>query len=115
MEKDDKKITACELCDRINIECDRHHLIPKTRHKNKKNKKLFDRKEVKERLAWVCDCCHMTIHTEFTEKELEKTYNIIELLKNSPKLTDYIKWIKTKPNDFKLNVNRSQSRYAKNK
>ena len=60
---------VCDLCGRIVSERERHHLIPRTRHKNKRNKKLFDRREVHERLAMLCKPCHKTIHAVLTEKE----------------------------------------------
>ncbi len=39
---------ACALCRRRVSRMTRHHLIPRTRHKNKKTKKVFTRKEVQE-------------------------------------------------------------------
>ncbi len=37
---------TCELCGRAAVDLTRHHLIPRTRHKNKRNKKMFDRQEI---------------------------------------------------------------------
>ena len=98
----------CELCERVNVQCDSHHLIPRTRHRNKKNKKEFDRREVKDRTAWFCHPCHNTVHTIFSEKELEREYNTLEKLKSHEQIQKYIEWIRTKPGDFKLKMNRSK-------
>jgi Fe-S oxidoreductase len=97
----------CELCGRGGAELRRHHLIPKTRRKNKKNKKLFSRTEVKERVLYVCKACHDTIHNELTEKELEIKYNTLESLLAVPVIARYVEWIKDKPINFKLPMNRS--------
>jgi Fe-S oxidoreductase len=88
---------ACQLCERKGQKLTRHHLIPKTRHRNKKNRKLFDREEVKTRILWVCRSCHNTLHALFTEKELERTYNTAEALKAVPEVENYLKWVADKP------------------
>jgi acetylglutamate synthase len=87
----------CELCEREVEELTGHHLIPRTRHTNKKNQKLFDRTEVKERKAMVCESCHSKIHATISEKELELFYNTTELLKDHPEIKKFVKWIKNKP------------------
>ncbi|MEX2366159.1 MAG: hypothetical protein WD601_06105, partial [Pseudohongiellaceae bacterium] len=40
----------------------KHHLIPRTRHRNKRVKKLYSREEMARRLLWVCRPCHHHIH-----------------------------------------------------
>src|ERR1051326_1168751 len=49
---------SCQLCGRRVSMLTRHHLIPRTRHANKRNKREFERKEVKRRIAWLCRACH---------------------------------------------------------
>lgn len=93
--------TPCELCGRQGPPLTKHHLIPKTRHSNKRNKKLFSRDEVRTRLAWICRPCHSYAHKLFTEKELEQQYNTIEALTTHPEMQKFIEWIRSKPAGFK--------------
>jgi hypothetical protein len=91
------QIGTCELCERPNIEVTRHHLIPRTRHTNKRNKKTFDREEVRSRVADLCRPCHKFIHTVLTEKELEAEYNTVGKLASHPEVRKFVEWIRTKP------------------
>ncbi len=75
----------------------KHHLIPRTRHKNKKNKKAFSRQEVKDRVVLLCRPCHKNIHTVLTNKELEREYNTVEALQSHPDIMKFIAWLGTKP------------------
>ena len=97
-------MSTCELCGREVAEITKHHLIPQTRHKNKKNKKDFERKEVKDRIAWLCGPCHNQVHATISEKELERAYNTIEALQNHPQLTKWIEWISKRPDGTKVPV-----------
>ena len=91
---------ACELCGRA-APLTKHHLIPKSRHHNKKNKRNFEREDVKTRLLWICRPCHSNIHAVLTEKELEYEYNEPESLANHPEVKKFSQWIAPKPPDFK--------------
>ncbi len=91
----------CELCDRTVDEVTKHHLIPRTRHANKVNKKRFDRREVKERVAFLCLPCHKQIHALLSEKELERRYNTLELLAAHPDIVKFIDWLRDKPPGFR--------------
>jgi len=84
----------CELCGREVDKRTKHHLIPKTRHKNKKNKKLFDRQEVRTRVAWLCRPCQNQIHALFTEKQLERELNTLEALKAHPEVWKFVEWLR---------------------
>ena len=94
-------IGTCELCGRAEVALTKHHLIPKTRHANKKNKKLFDRAEVRTRLALVCRPCHAHAHTVLSEKEMEQGFNTLEALAAHPEIQKFTAWIRTKPPGFK--------------
>jgi len=100
----------CALCDRDVDETTEHHLIPKTRHKNKKNKKLFTREEVKERKISVCRPCHDNIHALFSEKVLAREYNTLEKLENHPSIIKFTNWIKNKPIDTNIPNRRNKGR-----
>jgi hypothetical protein len=87
----------CDLCKRDVSNITKHHLIPKTRHKNKKNKKNFTRDDVHNRVLWICRPCHSNIHVVLTEKELEYDFNSIEALRIHPKIEKFSAWIRNKP------------------
>jgi hypothetical protein len=98
---------ACELCERQAAELTRHHLIPRTRHANRRTRRQFDRQELTHRILWVCRACHNHIHASITEKELERHYHSRERLLGHPDIARFVEWIREKPADFKP---RSRSR-----
>lgn len=93
----------CELCKRSVESLTKHHLIPRTRHRKKRNKRLFSRQDVKTRILWVCRPCHNHIHDILTEKELEASYNTREALLEHPDIWRFVDWIGNKPVQFKPN------------
>lgn len=88
---------VCELCRRAVAQLTRHHLIPQTRHKNKKNKRDFSRQEVKTRVAMLCRPCHKNIHAQIDNKELERVYNTIPRLTSHPEIAKFTAWIRKQP------------------
>lgn len=96
----DVLIDTCALCGREE-RLTRHHLIPRTRHHNKRNKKTFSRQEV-TRVVGLCRPCHKQVHALFTEKELERDWNSIEKLKSHPEVAAFVAWIATKPFGFSV-------------
>ena len=91
------------------MEVTRHHLIPRTRHKNKRNKKTFDREEVRERIADLCRPCHKFLHTVFSEKELESGFNTVDQIAAHPEIRKFVDWIKTKPAGLRVRSRAPQS------
>jgi len=91
----------CDLCGRKVSVVTRHHLIPRTRHSNKRNKRQFQRSEVKHRIAWLCWPCHDHVHALFTEKTLERDFNTLESLAEHPEVRKFLRWIRKKPPDFR--------------
>jgi hypothetical protein len=78
----------CPLCDRAipKPQRDEHHLIPKShggRH-----------------TAVLHRICHRQIHAVFTETELARQYNSIDLLKQQEEMAGFIAWVRLKPDDF---------------
>ena len=78
----------CPLCDRAipKSQRDVHHLIPKShggRH-----------------TAVLHHICHRQIHAVFTENELARKYNSIELLKLQEDMVSFIEWVRLKPDHF---------------
>lgn len=101
---------TCELCDRTVDEVTKHHLIPRTRHANKKNKREFDRTEVRTRLALFCRPCHKQVHAVLTEKQLEREYNTLESLKAQQEIAKFVDWIKDKPAGTQVTVRTNKSK-----
>ena len=91
-------IGHCAICGREET-LTRHHLSPRTLHRNKRNKREFARALVKQ-TAGVCRPCHAQIHALLTEKELEREYRTVELLRSHPDVQKFASWIASKPKGF---------------
>ena len=78
----------CPLCDRAipKLQRDEQHLIPKS-HGGRIT-------------AVLHRICHRQIHAVFTETELARQYNSIELLKQQEEMVGFIEWVRSKPVDF---------------
>lgn len=78
----------CPLCDRTipPLQRDEHHLIPKS-HGGRQT-------------AVLHRICHRQIHAVFSETELARLYNSIELLKQQEEIVGFIAWVRLKPDDF---------------
>jgi hypothetical protein len=92
----------CAICGREET-LTRHHLVPKTRHSNKRNKREFDRKTVKKTVG-ICRGCHSQIHAVLTEKELERGFRTVEALLAHPEVAKFAAWIGGKPRGFRPQV-----------
>lgn len=71
-----------------------HHLIPKTCHSNKWFKKRFEKNDMRDRGIRICRRCHSFIHKQFSEKQLGRELNTLELLLANEKVMNFIKWAK---------------------
>ena len=98
------------MCGRAGEELTRHHLIPRTRHKNKKNKRDFSRSEMQGRVIMICRPCHKNVHAVLTEKELEAGYNTLERLAAHPGVRKFTDWVKTKPAGAAVRVRESKKK-----
>ena len=92
----------CAICQREET-LTRHHLIPRTRHHNKRNKREFDRVTVKVTVG-ICRPCHSQIHLLLTEKELEREWSSIDKLRTHSELMKFAGWIAKKPRGFQCPV-----------
>lgn len=101
---------VCALCGRAVPRLTRHHLIPRTRHRNRRNKREFARTEVHGRIAWLCPPCHKQVHAVLDEKALERTYNTIEALREHPDISRFCNWLAERPADFEPTVRRPRRR-----
>lgn len=89
----------CRICGREET-LTKHHLIPRTRHHNRRNKRDFARHTVRETIG-LCRPCHSQVHAILTEKELERDWNTIERLNTHPEIRRFGDWISSKPAGFK--------------
>jgi hypothetical protein len=87
---------VCGLCGRVVERRTRHHLVPRSRHANKRVKRSFSREEL-QRTVPLCGACHRQIHRTLTEKELEREYNTVEALLSHPGISRFVRWIERKP------------------
>jgi 5-methylcytosine-specific restriction endonuclease McrA len=104
------EVKHCALCKRQVGALTRHHLIPRTRHSNKRNKRDFDRADVKTRIVLLCRPCHNHIHALFTEKKLEREFNTLKSLAAHPDVARFVNWIRTKPDGFRPSNQMSSAR-----
>lgn len=88
MEDDERQ---CQLCSSKNL-LTFHHLIPKTCHGNKWFRKNFTVDEMRTKGIIVCRKCHSFIHKQFTEKQLGRQFNTLELIIADPAVANYVKW-----------------------
>ncbi len=97
-------MAICALCGREE-EVTRHHLVPRCRHANKRNKREFDRATVRQ-TAPFCRPCHRQVHAVLTEKELEREWNTVEKLRAHPEIARFLAWIRAKPTGFRCPARR---------
>ncbi len=79
----------------------KHHLIPRTLHKNKRIRKQFTKEQCLTELIWLCRPCHSTIHRVLSEKEMAAQYFSLPALKSHHDIQEFVGWIKDKPTGFK--------------
>jgi 5-methylcytosine-specific restriction endonuclease McrA len=96
MAKTSNRGGVCGLCGRVVEHRTRHHLIPRSRHGNKRVKRSFSREEL-HRTVPLCGTCHRQIHHTLTEKEMEREYNTLEALLSHPDISRFVRWIERKP------------------
>ena len=87
-------IDKCVLCG-IETELTLHHLVPRSKSKNK----FKQSKEDPNNHLWICRSCHDQIHALFSNNELRDYFYTKELLLANDDLNKYIAWKKKHP-DF---------------
>ena len=95
------EVLICPLCERAIPDSmkDAHHRVPKS--KGGRQTQFLHR------------ICHRQIHALFTETELARKYSTVEALLAHPEIELFVKWVKTKPNDF-FEVSRKSRRLKNN-
>ncbi len=94
----------CEREERLT----RHHLVPRARHHNKRNKRDLARPVVRE-VAGICRSCHSQIRQVLTEKQLEREFNTIAKLRAYPEIAKFARWIAARPNGFRAAMRSSKA------
>jgi hypothetical protein len=90
----------CPLCNRDEVPLSDHHLVPKCRGGV-------------DTLPICCDC-HSAIHAQFSNKELEGTFNTVESLLANEKFASTVKFISKQSGRVKTHVSRAQRRRGRN-
>ncbi len=85
-------MASCKLCKREDLSTTRHHLIPRTVHKNKWFKKNFETHQMHETVD-LCRDCHREIHRQIPEKEMGRHYNSIDKLLTHEKVLNFVRWL----------------------
>lgn len=89
---------TCELCEREVPKVTRHHLIPRSQHRNKWFKKNFSAEQMQQTVK-LCQACHREIHKRIDEKHLGRSFNSLEQLHAHPGLANFLIWLR-KQNPF---------------
>jgi hypothetical protein len=84
---------TCALCERQVPRTTRHHLIPRTVHKNKWFRKRFSREQLHETID-LCKDCHRQLHRFIGHKELGRHYNTREKLLQHEKMSNFVSWLR---------------------
>lgn len=92
---------ACSLCGRAGLRLTAHHLIPRTRHKNKRVRREHDRAR-REQTIPLCTACHAHVHTTLSEKELADDFNTRERLLAHPEIHRFAAWVRTKRGSLRV-------------
>ena len=88
-------LQTCELCRRQVPSTTRHHLIPRTVHKNKWFRKQYTREEMNQTID-LCRDCHGQIHKFISHKEMARSYNSIEKLLNHEHVCNFVEWLRSR-------------------
>ena len=99
---------SCEVCFR-ELPLTKHHLIPVTRHKNKKTKKRHSKESMNE-VIMVCRQCHNQLHALICEKDMDETYNTLDRLLTHEGVRKFAEWIRKRQPDKRIRVKCSKER-----
>ena len=82
----------CKLCENEVEITTKHHLIPRTLHRNKWFKKNYEKSQLHQTVDF-CKNCHQEIHRLIPEKEMGKHFNTIDKLREHENVKKYLSWI----------------------
>lgn len=101
-------MATCALCGR-DEDLTRHHLVPRCRHANRRNKRDFAR-EIVHQTVGLCRPCHKQVHAVLSEKQLEREWNTIPRLLSHPEIARFVDWIRSKPIGFRCTTSATRNR-----
>lgn len=79
----------CGLCERDVAALTEHHLVPRSRLRKGDPVPTVD----------ICSACHRQIHALFSNLELSDEYNTVERLRDHPRMSAFLRWVrKVDPN-----------------
>lgn len=81
----------CELCGSDLLPLTRHHLVPRSKARSRKEA------EDPANAAMLCRPCHDAVHALFTDAELAKSYHSIADLVSDPRIADFVDWKRKHP------------------
>lgn len=89
MDNKETEHNPCPLCSReLESPTTKHHLVPQLKGGRKLGTVLLHR------------ICHDKIHSIFTERELQVSYNTIEKLLSNEEIQKFVKWVEKKEPSF---------------
>jgi 5-methylcytosine-specific restriction protein A len=74
---------TCALCERRVRQVTMHHLVPKS--------------EGGREVVELCQPCHKTLHSFFTNRTLLNELHTIDSLRAEPEIARYLAWIRKQP------------------
>lgn len=86
---------TCALCERQVRQVSKHHLIPKS--------------EGGREVVRLCQPCHKTLHSFFTNRTLLKELHTIDDLRAEPEIARYLAWVRKQP-DTRIQVHTHRNR-----
>jgi 5-methylcytosine-specific restriction enzyme A len=95
LKKSESAIYICALCEREVRQVTKHHLVP--------------RSEGGREVVNLCQPCHKTLHSFFTNETLLKELHTIDSLRAEPEIARYLAWVrKQRDTRFKVKTRRDK-------
>ncbi|MCH2205305.1 MAG: hypothetical protein MK132_05495 [Lentisphaerales bacterium] len=101
----------CAICYRER-RLTKHHLIPVSRHKNKKTQKRHSKDALKSVIE-ICRECHNQLHATISEKDMDETYNSFTMLINHPEISKFTEWIRKHQPAGKVSVKSNRNKRSR--
>ena len=89
---------TCELCEREDVGTTIHHLLPK------------EMGGTFGPTANLCIPCHKQIHALYTNEEIAARLTTLHKLKDDPKLSRFLKWLRKQPSSKIMKIKKSKDR-----
>lgn len=88
----------------------KHHLIPISRHKNKKTLKRHTKDSLQTTIE-ICRECHNQLHASISQKDMDETYHSFEKILQHPEIAKFVKWIRKHQPSGKVSVKSSKNKH----